>query len=168
MVKGEIFTNLTRFGYTKPIRQINTVNEDINKGLNPGVGRSVGKYCFKIPVKASCINQPKIKPKKMAKTPNSIKIKEYRSLISQDSVPKLFKMATYSTCRRANLCELIPTVKAAIRTASNPPSKKKFPDLSIAFPRESLASWASLISSPGCFVFSKILFASKSSSFSPK
>ena len=53
MFKGEIFTNLTRFGYTKPIRQINTVNEDINKGLNPGIGRSVGKYCFKIPGKGA-------------------------------------------------------------------------------------------------------------------
>ena len=53
-----------------------TVKEDINKGWNPGVGRSVGKYCFKMPVKPSCINQPKIKPKKIAKTPNSIKIKE--------------------------------------------------------------------------------------------
>ena len=53
-------------------------------------------------------------------------------------------------------------------TARRPPSKKKFPDLSIAFPKESLASWASLISSPGCLVFSRIFFASMSSSFSPK
>ena len=50
----------------------------------------------------------------------------------------------------------MPTVSAAISTANNPPNKRKLPDLSIAFPKESFASSDLLMSSPGCLILSKI------------
>ena len=51
--KGEILVSLTIFGYTKPMRQITTVRDDIQSGSKPGEGKFVGKYSLKNPVKAS-------------------------------------------------------------------------------------------------------------------
>ncbi len=84
------------------MRQIKTVKEDIQSGSKPGVGRLVGKYSLKKPVKASCVYQPNIKPKKIEKIPSSKNIREYKDLISQEVDPRLFKIATYSICRLAN------------------------------------------------------------------
>ncbi|HIC27721.1 MAG TPA: hypothetical protein EYO81_05580, partial [Gammaproteobacteria bacterium] len=64
------------------MRQIKTVRDEIQRGLKPGAGRFVGKYSLKTPVKASCVYQPNIKPKKIEKIPSSINIREYKDLIS--------------------------------------------------------------------------------------
>ena len=61
------------------MRQIKTVRDDIKSGSKPGVGRFVGKYSLKKPVKASCVYHPKIKPKKIEKIPSSKNIREYKN-----------------------------------------------------------------------------------------